>query len=66
MSKTPLNERTVNMRMKRLDLCDLMLACTALNQGSDTKRWEELHDKLKAIIIKFDKKQEWFRSITKR
>ena len=58
MSKIPLNERTVTVRMKRLDLCDLMLACLALSQDSDTKRWEELHNKLKAIIKNFDRREK--------
>ena len=64
MSKIPLNERTVTVRLKRRDLCDLMSACTVLSEYCDSNRWEELHNQLKAIIEDFDHKQEWLKSIT--
>lgn len=59
MIETPLNERTVNAKMKRIDLCNLMLACTHIyyNEGRNPK-WKRLHDQLKEIIDDFDSKQE--------
>lgn len=54
-----LNEMTVTMKLRRIDLCDLMLACAALDcvTDDDTTKWAELHDKLKEILVEFDKKQ---------
>lgn len=60
MFKASLNEKTVIVKIKRADLCDLLLACTALNRAADenTKKWAELHGKLKEILDSFDSKQE--------
>lgn len=58
MFETPLNQKTVSLKLKRIELCDLMLACTALDDATeDTKKWATLHEKLKAILAEFDKKQ---------
>lgn len=59
MKKT-LNERTVNLEITRIDLCDLLLACTALDVATDenTQKWAKLHDKLKKILDDFDGKQD--------
>lgn len=61
MFKTPLNEKTVTVKMKRHDLCELMLACTALDRATDkhTTKWAKLHDQLKEILDDFDSKQEF-------
>ena len=61
MFKTPLNAKTVTVKMKRIDLCDLMLACTALDDATDdhTTKWAKLHDRLKKILDDFDSKQEF-------
>lgn len=58
--KKSLNARTVNVKISRLDLCDLMLACTALDAETDPEntKWGKLHDKLRAILNEFDEKQE--------
>lgn len=57
MFETPLNQKTVTVKLRRIDLCDLMLACTAINEGDpETKKWAELHDKLKEILSDFDAK----------
>lgn len=58
--KKSLNARTVNVKISRLDLCDLMLACTVLDTETDPEntKWRKLHDKLKAILNEFDEKQE--------
>lgn len=61
MFKTPLNQKTVTVKMKRIDLCDLLIACTALDDATDenTTKWAKLHDQLKEILDDFDSKQEF-------
>lgn len=60
MTNTPLNARTVTVKMKRIDLCDLLIACTALDNAAeaDSTKWGKLHDKLKEILDDYDSKQE--------
>lgn len=63
MFKTPLNQRTVTVSMKRIDLCDLMLACTNAahsleKEGKTATKWHNLHDKLKNALDQFDKKTD--------
>lgn len=59
MLKT-INDKTVTVKITRHELCDLILACTALNFGTDEKttKWEKMHDKLKTILQDFDAKFE--------
>ena len=62
MIETPLNQKTVTVKIKRIELCDLILSCTACSisakeSGETGKKWDDLHDKLKAILDEFDKKQ---------
>ncbi len=45
-------ETTITLR--RIDICDLLIACTALSQQTDSKKWTELHDKLEAQLISLD------------
>lgn len=54
------NEKIVTVKIKRIELCDLLLACTALDDVIDenTTKWAKLHDKLKEILDDFDSKQE--------
>lgn len=60
MFKTPLNLRTVSLKLKRHELCDLMLACASISDAAeeDTKKWDALHEKLKTILDDFDAKQD--------
>jgi hypothetical protein len=58
MFETPLNLKTVSLKLKRIEVCDLLLACTALSDATDNaKKWSDLHDKLQEILNEFDKKQ---------
>lgn len=65
MFETPLNAKNVTVKMRRIDLCDLIMACTemsflanaATHDQEHTKKWDELHDKLDAILKAFDEKQ---------
>lgn len=56
----PLNERTVSLKLKRIDLCDLLIACSDLRFRTEPEgqKWADLHDKLEAILEDFDSKQE--------
>ncbi len=63
MSKLPLNERTVTVTMKRIELCDLLIACTSLahlmNQiGNSPAKWNKLHNTLAEALKEFDKEQD--------
>lgn len=51
-----LNELTINVKMKRIELCDLMLACTILVDRTGAEKWKKLHDELKQQLDAFDKK----------
>ena len=50
------NQRTMTVKLERIDVCDLLLACTALEQETDAKKWGQLHDKLKTALEAFDEK----------
>lgn len=52
------NARTVKTNFKRIELCDMMIACTALAEETGAKKWEELHDKIKKALEAFDKEHE--------
>lgn len=58
MIETPLNLKTVSLKLKRIEVCDLMLACTVLSDATEnTKKWNDLHDKLSKILKEYDEKQ---------
>lgn len=49
------NESVVTLKLKRIELCDLLLACWATDKVSEgAPKWMELHDKLEAILKDFD------------
>ena len=50
------NYKTVSMKLKRIELCDLILATTSLKHSTNAEKWGELHDKLKQILDEFDEK----------
>lgn len=54
--ETTLNERTVTLKLKRIDVCDLLIAATALSHETGAKKWAALHDKLLQILNDFDEK----------
>lgn len=53
-----LNGRTIKMSFKRIELCDLMIACTALEIETGAKKWATLHDKIEHVIADFDREHE--------
>ena len=61
MFEVPLNQKTVTCKLRRIEVCDLMIACTAISSaekdaGQAGKKWDDLHDRLKQILDDFDKK----------
>lgn len=55
MFDLPLNEKTVTLKLKRIDVCNLLLATNALADEVDAEKWKSLHDKLRQILDDFDK-----------
>lgn len=53
-NKMTYNQRTMNVKLERIDVCDLLIACTALEQETGAKKWGRLHDKLEAALNEFD------------
>lgn len=54
-----MNEKNMTVTMKRIDICDMMLACTIITQrleaeGHTAKKWRRLHAQLKAALDSFD------------
>ncbi len=53
------NAEIVNVQMSRLDLVDLMLACTGIefnlvDSENSKKKWRQLHDMLEKQLRAFD------------
>ena len=46
------NGTDIVLSLKRIDLCDLLIACTCTKQGANDggKKWQELHDKIEKIL----------------
>lgn len=57
MHRVPLNMRTITIKLDRLEVLDLMLACSlvAASDGAG-KKWSYLHDELKAAVDAADEK----------
>lgn len=61
---TPLNQRIVTIKLKRIEVCDLLLACHSISQAvyasgeHGENKWDRLGDKLDHILTEFDKKQD--------
>ena len=55
------NEKIVSLELKRIDLRDLLLACTAAEQmakknGNTGEKWSKLWNKVFDILYNFDEK----------
>ena len=49
------NNFKTTLQVKRIDICDLMLACTAAKQlSNDAKKWDRLHEELKKQLNELD------------
>ena len=51
------NYDEVSIKLYRIDICDLLLACIAAENAAndDGIKWKRLHDKLKKQLDKLDK-----------
>lgn len=63
MFETPINEKTVTIKLKRRYVTDLLLAClrcaeAAKDGGDSGTKWDYLHDTLREQLDAFDKKLE--------
>lgn len=54
--KTPHNLKTITMKLKRIDVCNLLMATSLLSDGENREHWRELYEKLKEILEDFDQK----------
>ena len=59
---TGLNEMEMSLKLERIDVCDLLLACAGAmsicrESGAKSDKWIALHDKLKKQLENFDKEQ---------
>jgi hypothetical protein len=48
--------KLINVEMKRIDICDLILAVNAVRRESDAKKWYNLYELLKEQLKEFDAK----------
>ena len=50
------NEFKTTLQVKRIDICDLMLACLAAKELANDggAKWDRLHDKLKRQLNELD------------
>ena len=49
-----MNNKDYAITIKRIDLCDLLIACTVCGEASGAEKWEALHDKLEALLLTLD------------
>lgn len=52
------NEKIVNVKITRGDLSNLCLLCGVTYNDIGAEKWKLLHDKLKEILLEFDKKED--------
>ena len=52
------NEKIVTLKLKRIDVCNLIMAANALSEGENREHWKLLREKLKEILSDFDKKND--------
>ena len=50
------NQRTMTVKLSRIEVCDLLLACTACEAETEAKKWGDLHEKLLKQLEAFDEK----------
>lgn len=62
MFKTPLNQRTVTLKLKRSYVVDLLIACASCSEKQQSNefgdKWDYLHEVIRQQLDAFDKKQE--------
>ena len=49
------NDFRTTIELKRIDICDLMLACLAAKElAPESKKWDRLHEELKRQLDELD------------
>lgn len=51
------NESETSIKVRRIDICDLMIACTLAKQAANDggRKWDKLHDMLKSKLDELDR-----------
>lgn len=51
-----MNYKDMTLHLKRIEICDLLLACLAAKDmaGDNGKKWERLHEKIKKQLKELD------------
>lgn len=49
-----LNETTMNLNLRRIDVCNILLALTLVGNNTEAKKWKQLHDKIKVMLDEHD------------
>lgn len=49
------NNFKTTLQVRRIDICDLMIACTAAKSASGANKWDRLHDELERQLDELDK-----------
>lgn len=52
------NKKSVNLKLERGDVCDLLLAIACTKEASGAEKWGKLHDKILDILKDWDKKYD--------
>lgn len=52
-----INNENVTITVKRIDLCDLLVACSVADMVTDetNTKWSDLHDKVDRLLSQFDR-----------
>jgi len=55
------NDSVITLNLKRIEVCDLLLATLAAHQGTEgrAKKWMELHEKIGKQLHETDKAHGW-------
>lgn len=49
------NQSTMKLKLRRIDVCDILLALDNIAMESDAEKWLKLHDEVMAQLVAFDK-----------
>ena len=52
------NAKTVNLKLRRGEVCDLLLALGYTSDGANADKWDKLHDKIKLILQEWDEEYD--------
>lgn len=52
------NERTMTLKLKRIEVIDILMALTFTEEESEAKKWGDLHDKIMKMLDDFDLKND--------